>query len=1240
MAIDTLSRRNAAASDQAGSELAGGSGLVQAIAAPGPVTLFNVSHTVVGTFGTIQAAVNAAADNYTIEVGAGTYVEQVVIDNIDGLTIVAAVGAVVTIQAPADVVQTGTKASGQGVEAVVTVLNSADVTIDNINVFGHGAANTVTSGNDFVGVFYRNSSGSLLTVDISGVRDPYENGTTAGGHPVISGLQRGQGVLVSNDNGPHLAFTMTGGSITDFQKTGINVRNADLDISGVTITGGGAQTINAQNGIQVQLSTGTIDGNTISGIGYAGTQSVYSAGLLLFANTGLDVTGNSVTGSNGESTAGKIIGIGILDFGIPNSGGQVSGNTLSFVDIGISADGAITPDAIAIHDNNIANLDSTDPFADGVFFAPDSTLTIAFDVEGTGVQDTLSGAAGNDTLTGLGGNDEFQGNGGDDSLHGDAGADQADYAGNLADYTIGYDTDGGGTITGFLAVTDNNAGNGDEGADTLSSIELLKFADIVLNLADPVRLFDQNDALVGTFGTIQAAIDAAGDNARIELSSGTYAEQLTIDGMTGLTIQAAAGASVTVISPDVLAINGTSDHYGDNVRAVIGITDSTNVHIEDIVVDGSYSGDTTPGSNGDELSGIAFLNSSGGLDGVTIDNNGNSPAGGLFGLQHGSGLFIDNSGLLSGNDVTVTGSTITDFQKTGALIVGADIVFNGNTITGIGATGLTAQNGIQIALSQGELDGNTITGIGYTVPMGGTYYYASGIIAYEPSGPLSFDGNTITGVGLAGEFTALDLSDTQGVGIGFTNNIIADATNGIIAYTYTGGALGLDAQPDFAGTTFTNISVNGIYFDPELSFGAPFTTMTDFSISGTDFVDALAGSQGGDIFFGGAAEDDLSGRDGDDFLDGGAGADRMDGGDGDDSYLVDDAGDQVLEAAAQGRDVVYASVDYKLAAGQEVEILSSVSQAATTALQLVGNELGQEIYGNAGANFLQGGGGTDYLVGLGGNDVYFIAGPGDNVVESAGGGTDIIYTPGDYTMIGGVHVELLASSNQAGTNAQTLIGNEFDQTIYGNAGANFIEGGGGTDTLVGLAGNDVYVVDSAGDYVAESAGGGRDVVYAKASYTLAAGQEIEVLSTTSQSGTTAIDLTGNNLANALYGNAGANVLNGGAGGDYLQGFGGADSFAFTTALGGGNVDTLADFVSGTDKILLDHAVFAGLSLGALSANAFVAGTQAGDADDRIVYNSATGQLFFDADGSGAGAQVLFATLDGHPPLNAGDFTVI
>jgi Ca2+-binding RTX toxin-like protein len=158
---------------------------------------------------------------------------------------------------------------------------------------------------------------------------------------------------------------------------------------------------------------------------------------------------------------------------------------------------------------------------------------------------------------------------------------------------------------------------------------------------------------------------------------------------------------------------------------------------------------------------------------------------------------------------------------------------------------------------------------------------------------------------------------------------------------------------------------------------------------------------------------------------------------------------------------------------------------------------------------------------------------------------------------------------------------------------------------------------------------------------LTEGAFVEGLATTDNAGTAAINLTGNGLANSMSGNAGANILNGGAGADVMQGFGGSDSFAFTTTLGAGNVDRIIDFAAGADKIALDDAVFTAIGpLGPLNANAFVNGNAAADSSDRIIYNAATGQLFYDRDGTGAVAAVLFATLDAHPALAAGDFMVI
>lgn len=390
---------------------------------------------------------------------------------------------------------------------------------------------------------------------------------------------------------------------------------------------------------------------------------------------------------------------------------------------------------------------------------------------------------------------------------------------------------------------------------------------------------------------------------------------------------------------------------------------------------------------------------------------------------------------------------------------------------------------------------------------------------------------------------------------------------------------------------------------------------------------------------GGSGNDRLTGNAVNNILDGGAGLDVMAGGGGNDAYYLDNAGDSVVETVGEGFDAIYSRVSYTLAAGTSVEWLSTFSNAATAAINLTGNELGNYVIGNAGANQLGGGGGGDLLYGLGGDDIYIVD---DQTVvyEAVGAGFDSVFAIGTYMLNAGAEVEWLSAADNAAITSIALLGNEFANSIVADQGANALYGGGGADRLYGLGGNDVYYVD-AEDMVYESAGGGFDAIYASASFTLNSESEVEWLTTVDNNATTAINLTGNELSNYVVGNQGANVLDGGRGADTLIGYAGADTFAFTAALGGGNVDTVADFLSGTDKIALDDAVFAGLGgLGSLGASAFVTGTAAQDGNDRIIYNGTTGELFFDADGSGAGAAVLFATLQGHPPLSASDFQVI
>ncbi|TCN28412.1 hypothetical protein [Sinorhizobium americanum] len=156
------------------------------------------------------------------------------------------------------------------------------------------------------------------------------------------------------------------------------------------------------------------------------------------------------------------------------------------------------------------------------------------------------------------------------------------------------------------------------------------------------------------------------------------------------------------------------------------------------------------------------------------------------------------------------------------------------------------------------------------------------------------------------------------------------------------------------------------------------------------------------------------------------------------------------------------------------------------------------------------------------------------------------------------------------------------------------------------------------------------------SLTLAANVENLVLT-----GNASISGKGNALANAITGNAAANTLDGGAGSDLLSGNAGRDQFVFSTALGASNVDHIRDLSAMDDTIVLSSKIFTTLMPGTLSPGLFkeVAAAKV-DASDRILYDSRTGALFYDADGSAAGKAVQFAHLDNKAAITSADFFIV
>lgn len=146
-------------------------------------------------------------------------------------------------------------------------------------------------------------------------------------------------------------------------------------------------------------------------------------------------------------------------------------------------------------------------------------------------------------------------------------------------------------------------------------------------------------------------------------------------------------------------------------------------------------------------------------------------------------------------------------------------------------------------------------------------------------------------------------------------------------------------------------------------------------------------------------------------------------------------------------------------------------------------------------------------------------------------------------------------------------------------------------------------------------------------------------------GTTAADvLKGGSGNDTFSGGAGNDTLAGGAGDDRLTGGLGSDVFLFDKDPAQAGADTILDFTtSQNDRIQLARAAFKGFGafdIGALQTKAFALGTVAKDADDRIMYDQATGKVFYDADGIGSGSAVLVATLTTKPVLTASSFFIV
>jgi len=530
-----------------------------------------------------------------------------------------------------------------------------------------------------------------------------------------------------------------------------------------------------------------------------------------------------------------------------------------------------------------------------------------------------------------------------------------------------------------------------------------------------------------------------------------------------------------------------------------------------------------------------------------------------------------------------------------------------------------------------------------------TYHFPGGLYPSQYNPPL-------TGVSVNPTFGELvDMSESARSTTTSTE-VLYRLDNGL-RLKLLGTGFSFDSGGDAVGGTITSIQVllnNGTTLVQSIS---------GLSLSLETFNDAAAAFDsdrleswllsGDDTINGSAGDDDISGHRGNDVLNGNSGDDTITGGDGDDTY---DGG--------AGFDTLSFQDAYGASSATQGISLNATNGTVTD--QFGFSETFQNFEEYRGTQFsdtINGSSSSESFMGLGGRDKI-----------SGGAGVDTIRYDRDFQLGGtkGVNVNLTTGVATDGFGSQDTVagienvrGTSLKDTITGNfasnflrsfAGADTLNGWGGGDTMRGGAGDDIYYVDNIGDIVDENqdSGTGIDTVRSSISFDLADTAAVKGgVERLSLLGSGAINGTGNALGNGLSGNSGANTLdgaagndaiNGGLGNDTLIGATGLDTFTFNTALNAAsNVDTIVDFVVADDTIGLENGIFTAIvGTGTLTDVQFVANASgtAETAENRIIYDVDTGELFYDSDGNGAGGAVHFATLGTNLSITAADFFVV
>ncbi|BBE71624.1 calcium-binding protein [Oharaeibacter diazotrophicus] len=345
------------------------------------------------------------------------------------------------------------------------------------------------------------------------------------------------------------------------------------------------------------------------------------------------------------------------------------------------------------------------------------------------------------------------------------------------------------------------------------------------------------------------------------------------------------------------------------------------------------------------------------------------------------------------------------------------------------------------------------------------------------------------------------------------------------------------------------------------------------------------------------------------------------------------------------------------------DIMTTVYDTRTTGKTIKGTGGDNNLMGTDEPDRMYGYAGNDWLVGKGGNDL-LIGGPGADQVQGDLGNDTASYADAKAGVVASLYTGVGSEGDAAGDvliAIENLTGSKFADTLTGYYDPNILKGGAGNDKLYGLDGDDQLYVGIGTDLA--DGGPGTDLV----SY-LGVGRGVTVdLQTPSANKGEALgdsyvsieDVGGTGYADVLYGSTVRNRLVGYGGADKLDGRGGSDFLVggpgkdvLTGGVGGDyfrqfspgeGPDTVVDFsLAEGDKVSIDAAGFGGtLAAGALPVSALVKGSNPVPPSTASVflYDTDTGQIFFDVDGTGSQPKVELMTLVGVPAIDVGDFQV-